>query len=355
MAPFTGTKRKISFGFVVLTSLLRSSLGLVFRSNNLHCHPTLQSWTSSRNTQQYHSSTKLCVLSTESDVAACFDAIVKQRYACTRFQKHDDSSPEHRQVVQDALKVLELAQRAPSGFNVQPWRAIVVTSPEAKKKVAKYNMGNNPNRILDSDCTVVFLADKESGRELARFGALIRRKDEAIAKATNRAPASNRTIRITQAITLLFSSGYPFPRWIQAPFSFCVRLGAATVSALTRRRVLVPSLSNAECWASKNCMLFAMSYILGCTSRNLATAPMEGFNAGGIRKALGIPKRFGIPLIVSTGKPLVRGVAGNATNIVDSGLTTTSSASKHIATERYAINEVLYQDEFGKEVSLIAP
>ena len=275
--------------------------------------------------------------------AACFDDVVRQRYACSRFRKNDAADP---QVIKDASEVLDLSRRAPSGFNAQPYRAILVSSPEAKEKLSKYCIGRNADRVRDSDCTVVFLADKEYGREMSRFGQLIRERDASVVQATNRKPLSNFAIRKIQAFVLLFSSGYPLPRFLASPISFCVRVGVAAVSVLTRRRVLVPSLSSAECWATKNCMLFAMSYILGCTSRNLATCPMEGSNAGGIRKALRIPKRFVIPLIVSTGKPY----ASEEDASDDVGV---SHGASHLATSRYPANQVLYQNEFGGEITSI--
>lgn len=295
------------------------------------------------------------VHSSDTSTSFNFNDAITQRYTCSRFQKHEESSLEHRQVIREALEVLDLSRRAPSGFNVQPWRAIMVCSPEAKEKLSKYALAHNADRVRDSDCTVVFLADKECGREMSRFGALIQEQDKAVAKVTNRKPMSKFRIRYTQALVLLFSSGYPLPRFLGVPLSFFVRLGVATVSAITRRRILVPSLSSAECWASKNCMLFAMSYILGCTSRNLATAPMEGINAGGIRKVLGIPKRFAVPLIVSTGKPLLRQI-NNITSEAEgaSSSNITIADPKHVYTERYAMNQVLYQDKFGQDFTITA-
>jgi nitroreductase len=276
-----------------------------------------------------------------------FDDAISHRYTCSRFQKHDESSMEYLQVISDALQILDVARRAPSGFNVQPWRAVMVCSKEAKEKVSRYALAHNADRIRDSDCSVVFLADKECGREMSRFGTLIQEQDQAVAKAKNREAMSKSKVRFTQALVLLFSSGYPVPRWIGAPFSFFVRLGVAAVSVFSRRRILLPSLSSAECWATKNCMLFAMSYILGCTSRDLATAPMEGFNAGGVRKALGIPKRFAVPLIVSTGKPLQQGDRMSGVKVDD-----TVSSPDHIFTNRYPRNEVLYQDRFGQDITI---
>ena len=111
-------------------------------------------------------------------------------------------------------------------------------------------------------------------------------------------------------------------------------------------------------------MLVAMAYMLGCTSRNLATCPMEGFNAGGERKALNIPKRYSIPIIVSTGRPFVRpkdaaAAAAAAATETDSsddmGMTHGSPAKGSInSTPRYHPKDVVYQDLFGQPASYFA-
>jgi len=215
-----------------------------------------------------------------------FDKIVLARSSCTRFRRHGDEggtgtgTNSDPSVVKACLELLDLARRAPSGFNAQPYKVVLVSTPEAKEKLAKYCIGRNADRVRDSDCTAVFLADKECGRDGARFGAFIRdtykQRKASRAKTLNDEPEVSNSgneesvptlskfaewkVRI---LVMLFSSGYPLPRVISSPISFCVRLGVATVSAFTRRKILVPSLSGAETWATKNTSLVAMTYMLG--------------------------------------------------------------------------------------------
>jgi nitroreductase len=291
---------------------------------------------------------------TELTTSTTFESVIKQRYACTRYEKtaaNETADAESQQRIKDASEILDLSRRAPTGFNVQPYRAILVTSPEAKAKLATYCLGRNADRVRDSDCTAVFLADRECGRDLGRLGESIRERDAELMAAqqqnktntNDRSPMSNFALRKIQVLVLLFSSGYPIPRFLAAPISFFVRLGVATVSAITRRKVLVPSLGSAETWSTKNTMLFAMSYILGCTSRGLATCPMEGFNAGGVRKALNIPRRFAIPLIVSTGVPYKAEVDESD----DVGMS--HGPKGGVATDRFPVNKVLFTDSFGQD------
>jgi nitroreductase len=44
-----------------------------------------------------------------------------------------------------------------------------------------------------------------------------------------------------------------------------------------------------------------MTYMLAAAAHGLDTAPMEGFDADAVHKALGLPERYSVPLIVATG------------------------------------------------------
>ena len=72
--------------------------------------------------------------------------------------------------------------------------------------------------------------------------------------------------------------------------------------------------------------MVAMTYMLACTSKGLATIPMEGINACGIRKVIQAPGRYAIPLVVATGLPL---------------------SEPNALSERYPIEEVVFGDTFG--------
>jgi uncharacterized membrane protein YgcG len=182
-----------------------------------------------------------------------------------------------------------------------------------------------------------------------------------------------------QIFILLFSSGYPLPRFLSIPISLGTKIGLSIISVITRRKILLPSIASAETWSSKNTMLVAMTYMLACSSRGLATCPMEGYNVGGIRKVLNIPRRYSIPLIVSTGLPYVREVEdegfddvgiehGPNTNININTNTILSSDDSGSggksgngsgnrngsgkgrssgSTRRYPMEEVIFVDEFG--------
>ena len=86
---------------------------------------------------------------------------------------------------------------------------------------------------------------------------------------------------------------------------------------------------------------------------------MEGFNAGGMRKVLGIPRRFAIPLIVSTGIAYER--EQEEEGMDDAGMVHGSpngssggSAASSSATARYPMGDVIFGDgAFGEAMQFI--
>ena len=54
---------------------------------------------------------------------------------------------------------LFFCQRAPSGFNLQPYVAVVVTDEPTKAQLADATFGGNRDRLLEAPVAVVFAAD----------------------------------------------------------------------------------------------------------------------------------------------------------------------------------------------------
>jgi nitroreductase len=284
-----------------------------------------------------------------------FDDVVMSRYACTRFQRFDNrtesleeapqSNPE---IVQQAAEALSIARRAPSGFNVQPYKVILVSSKQHKEAMARYCVGRNAHRVRDSDCTAVFLADRHVVKTFGDFTELLRGSSQ------DKKLGQKGLWKLKFYVTL-FSSGFPFPKWISGPFSWAMRLAMRIVSWITRGYYPIPTLFSSETWSQKNTMLVAMTYLLGCTSRQIATCPMEGFTAWGIRKALKIPRRYTIPLIVATGSPYIR---NTTTSVLSDEMTTDDAGISHgppstaSSTPRFSMDQLVYGDVFGNSIDL---
>lgn len=273
------------------------------------------------------------------DRGSIFDSIVRERNACKSFQRFDRkgrdalvaSFPDPA-VVEQSLQCLEIARLAPSAFNTQPYKVVLVTTPEQKAALSKGCLGPNVRRVLDADCTAVFLADRQVFRTLRYYRKFISNKSDR--------PFTRKYLLVTQFYITLFSSGYPLPRLLASPVSFLVRTALSLMNIFSTLlfQYPLPSLANAETWASKQATLVAMTYMLGCTARGLATIPMEGINAGKIRRGLSIPSRYAIPLIVSTGKALVN-----------------DSSAEKLAERRYPMEDVIFCENFGEHSVRVVP
>ncbi|PWD97825.1 nitroreductase family protein [Marinilabilia rubra] len=81
------------------------------------------------------------------------ELLLKERRSINYFDK---SKPLSMDIVKE---IVDLAVMAPSAFNLQPWRIILVTNPDSKQKL--YELANNQDKILEAPVTVVLVGNKE--------------------------------------------------------------------------------------------------------------------------------------------------------------------------------------------------
>lgn len=82
-----------------------------------------------------------------------FDAIY-QRRAVKAFD------PEHRLSKDEELKLFSAAIQAPTSFNIQHWRFVVIRDPQLRQQVRA--LGNNQSQITDSSLLVLMTADTKA-------------------------------------------------------------------------------------------------------------------------------------------------------------------------------------------------
>lgn len=225
------------------------------------------------------------------------DEAILNRYSCKKFRRYrqenitssisefvpamnkeplltlPSASESDPSVVQRSIESLNLARRTPTAFNTQPYKVVLITSSEQKMAISQYCLGPNRQKVRDSDCTAIFLADKQIMRTFPLFRQFI--TNMGIKKKYR--PLTAKALLKMQLYVTIFSSGYPLPRFISSTVSFVVRTCMAWMHFISKWcNYPLPSLSNAETWSSKQVMMVAMTYMLACTARGLATAPMEG-------------------------------------------------------------------------------
>jgi nitroreductase len=90
-----------------------------------------------------------------------FDAIYGRRAV-----KHFD--PNHEMTEAEVTKLLEAAIQAPTSFNIQHWRFVVVRDPEMRKEIRA--VGNDQAQMTDASVLILMTADvKAWEKEPARY------------------------------------------------------------------------------------------------------------------------------------------------------------------------------------------
>ncbi|MDX2177531.1 MAG: nitroreductase family protein [Candidatus Sumerlaeia bacterium] len=84
-----------------------------------------------------------------------------------RAVKHFD--PNHKMTAEEERTLLEAAIQAPTSFNIQHWRFVILRDPELRARIRK-EFGNDQSQITDASLLVLFTADvKAWTKEPARY------------------------------------------------------------------------------------------------------------------------------------------------------------------------------------------
>jgi nitroreductase len=153
----------------------------------------------------------------------------------------------------DLRELLRLAGRAPSAFNVQPWRFVVVQDESLKARLSAAARGQQ--QIVRAPATIVMYSDMESA--LARL-------PEAVHPDM---PQEKRDAGVE---------------------SF-------------RARFANQSIAERETWGNAQANIALGYLLLLAESRGLATSPMLGFDAEQVKALLGLPEHVRVPALISIG------------------------------------------------------
>jgi len=162
-----------------------------------------------------------------------------------------------RPVPDEALKqVLHLATLAPSGFNLQPWRFVVVRNERNRRRL--YECAFRQPKVAEAPVVVIVLGYHHPHR--SHLDAMLERQT-ALGAITEPAAAETRAR-----------------------------------AARTMERVADPAL-----WATRSTMLAAATLMIGAESLGLASAPMEGFEPEKVKEAFGVPDDHTVCCLIALG------------------------------------------------------
>jgi nitroreductase len=83
-----------------------------------------------------------------------FDAIYQRR----SIKEYD---PKHKLSAAEETKLLEAAIQAPTSFNIQHWRFVVVRDPDLRKKI-RTEFGNDQAQMTDASLLIIMTADTKA-------------------------------------------------------------------------------------------------------------------------------------------------------------------------------------------------
>jgi nitroreductase len=179
-----------------------------------------------------------------------FNEVVNERHSVRQYVT------DHQIPADDLHEILKLAHTAPSLWNLQHWRVIVVQDPQNKK--ALLPIAYNQQQVVDSSAIFVILGDLEAHKTgEAAFLPLV---DEGL-----------------------------MPQEVYEKTLGDIKQAYATQNAYTQNQAFL------------NSALFAMQLMLAAKSKGYDTGPMGGFDPVRLAEALNIPKRFVPVMMISMG------------------------------------------------------
>ena len=157
-------------------------------------------------------------------------------------------------------EMVEMAAKAPSSFNLQPWSIMIVSDPEEKMRLRK--LAWDQPKVSEAPVVFIVLADRDGWKE-----------------------------------------GHPFMEK-----NFREMVGAGTMPEDQHewfvnacQGLYGESQEKQQAFACKNTGFFAMALMFAAKSLGLDTHPMDGFDHDGVRKAFNISDNYWIPLLLAVG------------------------------------------------------
>lgn len=155
---------------------------------------------------------------------------------------------------EDLEAILDVVRRAPSAFNAQPWRFVVVESPETRARLAA--AARNQRQVLSAPATIVLYTDMED--VLANVDEILHPGMDAAKRAGAR-----------DAFLKLFGA---------------------------------QSVEQREAWAAGQGHIALGYLLLAAEAHGYQTSPMAGFDPEAVKALLDLPETARVPALVAIGR-----------------------------------------------------
>jgi nitroreductase len=177
---------------------------------------------------------------------------LKERRSINFFQAGEKISDEKLR------ELIEIANLAPSSFNLQPWKIIAVR--DAEKKKALRRCAFNQPKVEEASVVLIIIADPKAMEDN-----------------------------------------------IERVLDSWIKLGYMKPEAKEKSREMANNLYGGEdsfsrkIFAVKNAALFAMNLMIAAKGLGLETHPMDGFDEEAIKREFNIPADKIIPMLIAVG------------------------------------------------------
>lgn len=177
---------------------------------------------------------------------------IRHRRSINFFEK-DKNIPEEK-----LKELLEIANLAPSSFNLQPWKIVLVNDPE-RKKILKECASNQP-KVQEASVVLIMVADPSALEE-----------------------------NIERMLDSWQALGYMKEEMRESYKKMAYNLYGE------------PDSMKRKLFAVKNTSLFAMNLMIAAKGLGLDTHPMDGFDEECIKREFHIPEDKIIPMLIAIG------------------------------------------------------
>ena len=195
---------------------------------------------------------------TESGKERPMSEAIAERRATPSF----DGSPVPDEVLS---AILNAGMEAPSGYNLQPWRFIVIRTPDQKKRLREAAMGQQ--KVEEAGAVIVCCGDLDAARG--------KNLENVLAEAGEHGFSRDQNDKMKQTVTSVF--GAPAGNAMGVAPDYAVWVNRHVMIAFTT--------------------MMWMAEVLGYD-----TAPMEGFFEDKVKSVLGIPESVRVVALLGIGR-----------------------------------------------------
>jgi nitroreductase len=197
-------------------------------------------------------------LAAESITEKSLSEVLRERRATPHF----DSTPIPEE---DLKKIIKAGLEAPSGYNLQPWRFVVVRDPEWRKRLRAAAMGQP--KVEEAPVVIVACGDTEGWKNGDLEKMLSMGKERGFPESGND--------YTRKAVTGLLGGT------------------AGTAAGIDQ---------NINTWVNRHVMIAFTTMMLMAEALGYDTAPMEGFFEDKVKETLGIPPSVKVVALLAVGR-----------------------------------------------------